>query len=627
VVDASGAYLIPGLWDMHAHAAREDRVESFFRLFLANGITGFRDMWGSLDVAAHARARVQTGELPGPTRFVVAGNLVDGPVGTWPGSLTARTPEDGRRLVDSLHAAGAPFIKVYHGLLPETYFAIAARARELDIPFAGHVPFLVRAADAAAAGQRSNEHLFGVLEGCSADEEAILAEFARSMAAASEARDMATLAGIGLERVRRAVASQDDDVCRHLAQRFIDNETWQVPTLVSLRGKVYPRELAAAGDPRMRYFTPPQDWAPGRFGTMTADQEAIVRANAERSTQIIGLMAASGVPFLAGTDAPVTWAFPGFGIHDELALLVEAGLTPLQALQAATLNPAWFLGRTAELGTVAEGRLADLVLLDANPLEDITNTTRIRAVIADGRLYRRTDLDGLLAEAEALNRGVRESRSEHAAGEVDMTASRIVLSVALLAAPVAAIVTSPDSSADIGATQEQILRGRLAVTSRGCADCHGGGNPAGAGYLAGRAGDEDAFPIGEYRTWARNLTPDDRTGLGRFSERQIFNSLRYGLRPGETPDVDITSTTPGEGNFPLHPKYLAPPMPWPYFRHMPDEELWAIAAYLKRAVRPVGNRVPDSEGPPDFWAGAYTEERIGPFPLPSFPTAYERIPD
>jgi hypothetical protein len=411
VVNASGAYLIPGLWDMHAHAASEDRVQLFFRLFLANGITGFRDMWGSRDVAAHARALVEAGELPGPSHVEASGHLIDGPGGMWPGSLTAGTPEEGRRLADSLHAAGAPFLKVYHGLLPETYFAIAERARELDIPVAGHVPFLVRAADAATAGQRSNEHLFGVLEGCSSDEGAILAEFARSMAAA-QAKDIGTLAGIMLERVRRSVATQDDDVCRVLAQGFIEHETWQVPTLVSLRGKVYPRELTAAGDPRARYFAPPRDWAPGRFGVMmTAEQEAVVQAGWERQKQIVGLMAATGVPFLAGTDAPVTWAFPGFGIHDELALLVEAGLNPLQALQAATLNPARFMGRTADIGTVAEGRLADLVLLDANPLQDITNTTRIRAVVAGGRLYRRADLDLLLVEAEALNRAASMNHS------------------------------------------------------------------------------------------------------------------------------------------------------------------------------------------------------------------------
>jgi hypothetical protein len=114
--------------------------------------------------------------------------------------------------------------------------------------------------------------------------------------------------------------------------------------------------------------------------------------------------------------------------------------------------------------------------------------------------------------------------------------------------------------------------------------------------------------------------------MGRFSERQIFNALRFGLRPGETPDVEITSSVPGEGNFPSNPKYLAPPMPWPFFRHMPDEDLWAIAAYLKRAVKPVRNRVPDSEGPPDFWAGFYTVERFGPYPIAPFPSVHEVVP-
>jgi hypothetical protein len=122
------------------------------------------------------------------------------------------------------------------------------------------------------------------------------------------------------------------------------------------------------------------------------------------------------------------------------------------------------------------------------------------------------------------------------------------------------------------------------------------------------------------------LTPDNLTGIGRFSERQIFNALRYGLRPGETPDVDITSSTPGQGNFPAHPKYLALPMPWPAFRHMPDEDLRAIAAYLKHGVKPVTNRVQDSEGPPDFWASEYTVEKIGPYPALPFPAAQERAP-
>lgn len=168
-----------------------------------------------------------------------------------------------------------------------------------------------------------------------------------------------------------------------------------------------------------------------------------------------------------------------------------------------------------------------------------------------------------------------------------------------------------------------VMRGRALTMHHGCGDCHGGMHPAGAGWLAGWRDSTQTFIMGPFKTYPRNLTPDNMTGMGRFSERQIFNALRYGLRPGETPDVDITSSTPGQGNFPANPKYLAPPMPWPAFRHMPDQELRDIAAYLKRGLKPVSNRVMDSEGPPDFWRSAYTVEKIGPYPAATYPTANE----
>lgn len=171
----------------------------------------------------------------------------------------------------------------------------------------------------------------------------------------------------------------------------------------------------------------------------------------------------------------------------------------------------------------------------------------------------------------------------------------------------------------------QVLRGRQMVLEHGCGDCHGGiDNPAAPYWLAGVRESTQIFQIGPFKTRPRNLTPDNATGLGRFSERQIFNALRYGLRPGETPDVDITGTTPGQGNFPAVPKYMAIPMPWPSFRHMSDEDLRAIAAYLKRGLKPVQNRVADSEGPPDFWASAYAPDKIGVYPAPAFPTGNEK---
>lgn len=185
-------------------------------------------------------------------------------------------------------------------------------------------------------------------------------------------------------------------------------------------------------------------------------------------------------------------------------------------------------------------------------------------------------------------------------------------------------------SGDLAATElpaDALVReGRMLVIHHGCGDCHGGyDNPAATGWLAGVMRPEQIFQVGPFKTYARNITPDNTTGIGRFGERQIFNALRYGLRPGETPDVEITSSIPGQGNFPANPKYLAPPMPWLAFRHMSDHELRAIAAYIKRGVRPVTNRVQDSEGPPDFWAGTYAQI-IGTRPPAPFPTANERMP-
>jgi len=207
----------------------------------------------------------------------------------------------------------------------------------------------------------------------------------------------------------------------------------------------------------------------------------------------------------------------------------------------------------------------------------------------------------------------------------------LVVPVAVFAACQAAggAESGPMTAADT------IALGRTQVMSSGCGDCHGGGqNPSAPNYLVGwREGTEDTLfaaafriptPAGVFQTRPRNLTPDNETGIGRFTERQIFNAIRYGLRPGETPDADITGTTAGQGNYPESPKYLAPPMPWPAFRFKSDLEIKAIAAYLKRGVKPQTNKVEPSEGPPDFWAGMYQMfGALGAATQPAFPSERE----
>jgi hypothetical protein len=218
-----------------------------------------------------------------------------------------------------------------------------------------------------------------------------------------------------------------------------------------------------------------------------------------------------------------------------------------------------------------------------------------------------------------------------------MPSLAVVVAVALMGARAATRDPGRASAWPGGTSADTIARGRYLVLTHACGDCHGGfANPAADGWMAGVMSPAQVFAIGAcqvtpgakpcFHTYPRNITPDNETGIGRFSERQIFNALRYGLRPEDTPDVTITSTTPGEGNFPEHPHYLAPPMPWPSWRNMPDPDLWAIAAYLKRAVKPVHNRVQESEGPPDFWASAYTADQIGTYPAPAFPTKNEQAP-
>lgn len=204
--------------------------------------------------------------------------------------------------------------------------------------------------------------------------------------------------------------------------------------------------------------------------------------------------------------------------------------------------------------------------------------------------------------------------------------------VALFVTASIGLVTAVACFADLPngpASLDQVTRGRQLVTTSGCSDCHNRGpdDPSDPHWLAGALPTvpRGNFQVGPFKTYAKNLTPDNDTGLGKFKDRQIFNAIRFGLDPDKTPDVEITSSTPGQGNFPAAPVYLAAPMPWFVFRHKTDDELWAIVAYIKHGIKAVSNKVPDSQGPPDHWASAYTPDQIGPYPLPGYPESNEQL--
>jgi imidazolonepropionase-like amidohydrolase len=403
VLDGTGQYLIPGLWDMHVHALSADRNELYFPLLIANGVTGIRDMGTTLPLEQihQLQNKIASGKVLGP-RIVAAGPIVDGPKPVWPFSLAVANELEGRQAVDMLKREGADFIKVYNLLPRAAYFAIVDEARKKGLTVVGHVPLSVTAAEASRAGQKSIEHLNGVLLACSTDEAALMKE--RLVVSASFDRE--SMSRLNRARARQLLETFSPEKAAALFRRFASNGTWQTPTLVALRVLAYWNDGSLITDPRLKYIPPfiKREWNPKddfRFSNRSLEDVRNVRLIYQKNIELIGAMRRAHVKILAGTDLGNPYLLPGFSLHDELGLLARAGLTPMEALQSATRNPAEFLGLLDSLGTIETGKIADLVLLGANPLEDINNTQKIRAVIVGGKLLDQSELRKMLAVASA----------------------------------------------------------------------------------------------------------------------------------------------------------------------------------------------------------------------------------
>jgi imidazolonepropionase-like amidohydrolase len=408
IIDASEKYIIPGLWDAHVHFAYiESLAPSMFKLFLTHGITSVRDTGGKIDFVKKWRSEADKMPTEAP-RVKIAGPLLDGLPNVYDGSAPSRpalsvgvtSVEEAEKVVDELDRAGVDLIKAYEMLSPEQFKAVTARANEKGLKVTGHVPLSMDVISASNAGLNSMEHLRNLELSTATNADELLTERRRIL---EEGKNLAGgVLRTKIHELQRTPAydSQDDVKIENILATLEKNDTWQIPTLALNTGST------------RRYFLR-SDWAES-FDLLPADiqknwsdaietfaDQALTSASIKRtdwSFDMIDKINKAGIPIMAGTDCPIFFLTPGLSLHEELVVLVQAGLTNMEAIESATLNPAIYFGLQDELGLVKKGFIADLLLLDANPLENIQNTNKINAVIKNGKVHSRKDLDQMLME-------------------------------------------------------------------------------------------------------------------------------------------------------------------------------------------------------------------------------------
>lgn len=360
VVDGKGKYLIPGLAEMHAHVPPNGDIpaaKDVLALFLANGVTTIRGMLGHPN-HIQLRTMINTGEVVGP-HFYTTGPSFNG--------QSVKTPERGAEMVREQKAAGYDYLKLHPGLTKETFPAIARTAKEVGIPFAGHVSFQVGVWDAINAGYSSIDHLDGFIE------------------AITPGIDTLAEQETGLFGSWIAIRA-DESKIPNLVSKLAEKKIWVVPTQALAERWQAPlpaSEFLKA--PEMKYMKAAEltQWENAKNGYLNnpsyskekAEALIRVRRNMLRQCQ------KAGVGLLLGSDAPQIFNVPGFSAHHELKYLVDAGLTPYEALKTGTVNVAAYLGRSNDTGTIKAGNLSDLVLLGGNPLKDITQTRSVEGVM------------------------------------------------------------------------------------------------------------------------------------------------------------------------------------------------------------------------------------------------------
>jgi imidazolonepropionase-like amidohydrolase len=410
IVDAQGKYLIPGLWDMHVHLAGVSADPSwskqvFLPLLIANGIVGVRDMGGDLESLLAWKNAIEAGTLLGP-HIIASGPWLASGGKKSPEQFPVSNEEEARAAVRDLKQRGADFIKILTLPSREVFYALADEAKKQGLTFVGHVPSQVTAAEASEAGMHSIEHIVysALAYDCSSKEDDL-----RQRAGAAQARrDQKALADIDMQ----AIDTYSPEKAAALYARFKKNGTWEVPTLASIAAilppKITPEHQAT--DPQLEYVPEAlrKQWDPRvPDNQLSAGAQNWWTRQFANDYKLAGEMHRAGVLMLAGSDSLDRFVFPGESLHKELQLLQDDGFSPMEALQSATRDAARFLGHEKEFGTIAIGQRADLVLLDANPLENIANASKIEGVIRGGAFLDRGALDILLGQAKAAAKAVR----------------------------------------------------------------------------------------------------------------------------------------------------------------------------------------------------------------------------
>lgn len=369
-VDGRGKFLMPALAEMHAHipagSAPDSDIERTLLLYAVNGIGTIRGMLGHPRHLVY-RERVAKGELFSPRIYTSGPSFSGG---------TAKTPEGAVQMVVEQKAAGYDLLKIHPGLSRPVFDAMAAKAHEVGIPFAGHVPLEVGLARALEARYRSIDHLDGYVEAL--------------------ATDVKSSDFFGLNLIRQI----DESRIPAIATATKKAGTWMVPTMTLLENVVGDQQPEAmAAHPTMKHIVPRElveKWVAQKKNMMgkysAADRAAVLGLR----RRLVKALFDAGVPFALGSDAPQFFNVPGFSIHHELSAMVQAGLTPFQALQTGTINVARYFGTESSTGTVSAGKRADLILLDENPTEQIENSSKIAGVMINGRWMSREEIQGVL---------------------------------------------------------------------------------------------------------------------------------------------------------------------------------------------------------------------------------------